>query len=193
LQAPQRPGSKAGTLAALCCTLIHVAEEASKSRHKPLSWWLLTEAEVSSRDEVLACVEQYASRWVIEDYHKAIKTGMGAERLQMERAHQLFAAISLMAVVALRLVYLREQSRVAGTRPVEQSGLSPLELAVLSRVTKKSLNCVRDVARAVGALGGHLGRRADGEPGWQTLWYGMTRLLDLVEGARLGADLMAYG
>jgi hypothetical protein len=28
----------------------------------------------------------------------------------------------------------------------------------------------------VGRLGGHLNRKSDGLPGWQTLWHGMTKL-----------------
>ena len=30
----------------------------------------------------------------LEDYHKALKTGLGAERLQFEKATRLFAAIA---------------------------------------------------------------------------------------------------
>ncbi|WP_268244427.1 IS4 family transposase, partial [Deinococcus ruber] len=33
--------------------------------------------------------------------------------------------------------------------------------------------------RAVANLGGFLGRKGDGDPGWQTLWKGWRRLLDL--------------
>ena len=54
---------------------------------------------------------QYATRWIIEEYHKAIKTGLGAERLQLESAERLFAAIAIMSVVALRLIALRERLR----------------------------------------------------------------------------------
>ena len=46
---------------------------------------------------------------MIEEYHKAIKTGLGAERLQLESAERLFAAIAIMSVVALRLIELRER------------------------------------------------------------------------------------
>ena len=56
------------------------------------------------------CALQYASRWLIEEFHKALKTGLGVERLQLETAERLLAA-ALMSVVALRLVGLREQVR----------------------------------------------------------------------------------
>ena len=44
---------------------------------------------------------------------------------------------------------------------------------------------VREVALAVGHLGGHLNRKSDGLPGWQTLWRGMAKLGHLVAGVRL--------
>lgn len=34
-------------------------------------------------------------------------------------------------------------------------------------------------------IGGFLGRKSDGEPGWQTLWKGEMILMLLVEGARM--------
>ncbi|MGC9260524.1 MAG: IS4 family transposase [Phycisphaerae bacterium] len=37
-------------------------------------------------------------------------------------------------------------------------------------------------------LGGYIGRRSDGPPGWLTIWRGWQRLLLLVEGFRLAAD-----
>jgi hypothetical protein len=42
---------------------------------------------------------------------------------------------------------------------------------------------------AVGRLGGHMNRKADGMPGWITLWRGMTKLRLLVQGAKLGQEL----
>jgi hypothetical protein len=43
------------------------------------------------------------------------------------------------------------------------------------------VHTVRDVFFALAALGGHLGRRGDGPPGWQTLWHGLCSLPLLVE------------
>ena len=38
---------------------------------------------------------------------------------------------------------------------------------------------MREYVRMVGALGGHLGRTCDGEPGTETLWRGMERVHDI--------------
>jgi hypothetical protein len=41
---------------------------------------------------------------------------------------------------------------------------------------------LQTVVRFVGRLGGYMGRRGDGEPGIQTLWIGLSRLRDMVQG-----------
>jgi len=38
---------------------------------------------------------------------------------------------------------------------------------------------LREAVRMVASLGGFLGRKADGEPGTQTMWLGLQRLDDL--------------
>ena len=58
----------------------------------------------------------------IEEFHKALKSGVGAERLQLETAEGLCAAVALMSVVALRLIDLREHVRRTPERPAEAAG-----------------------------------------------------------------------
>lgn len=132
---------------------------------------------------------QYATRWLIEDFHKSLKTGLGAERLQLHTAHRLFAAVALLSVVAPALVDLRGQSRQQPDAPAEAAGLSPPFLQVLRQQQRRILRTVREVYYALAGLGGHLGRTGDGPPSWQTLWRGLVSLRQLVEGMRLAAGL----
>jgi hypothetical protein len=44
--------------------------------------------------------------------------------------------------------------------------------------------CWRGLAR----LGGHQGRRHDGDPGWRTVWRGWQYVQTLVEGLHLARD-----
>jgi hypothetical protein len=46
----------------------------------------------------------------------------------------------------------------------------------------KTAPSIREVVRQIATLGGFLGRKGDGEPGVKTLWLGMQRLRDFVEG-----------
>ena len=153
---------------------------------EPLEWFLLTDMAVTEVAQARECARQYATRWIIEEFHKALKTGLGAEKLQLETGARLKAAVALMSVVAVRLLALKEQARVDPQAPAEKSGFEPEELHVLAAATERRLNTTGEVILAVGRLGGHMNRKGDGLPGWQTLWRGMSRLATLVEGYRLG-------
>src|SRR6266446_5905598 len=91
------------------------------------------------------------------------------------------------------LIDLREQVRRTPERPAEEAWLDPLELEVLRIRTGRQISTVREVALAIGRLGGHLNRKGDGLPGWATLWRGMQTLSMLVEGVRLARKLTHFG
>ena len=105
----------------------------------------------------------------------------------------MFAAIAIKSVVALRLLDLRERVRLAPEAPAAEAGLKELELKVLRQCLSRPIKTMREVALAIGRLGGHMNRKGDGLPGWQTLFRGMAKLNDLVEGARIALKLKRFG
>ena len=181
LSAPWRPGYGRSRQSPIKCTAVRVWEVTAPEAGDRLEWILLCDADVADFTQARECALQYATRWMIEEYHKALKTGLGAERLQLESAERLFAAIAIMSVVALRLIELRERLRRHPDAEAAQAGLRPLALEVLRERSDRTLRTVREVALAIGRLGGHLNRARDGLPGWQTLWHGMNTLNALVE------------
>jgi hypothetical protein len=193
LSSPWRPGFAPGTLPSISCTVVRVWESEPPGEVQGLEWVLLYDAEVESFEQALECALQYSTRWLIEEYHKALKSGLGAERLQLETAEGLFAAIAIMSVVALRLIDLRERVRIDPDGPAGEAGLESLELEVLRARTGRRIETIREVALAIGRMGGHLNRKRDGMPGWQTLWRGMERLDLLVEGVRIARKLTSFG
>ena len=60
-------------------------------------------------------------------------------------------------------------------------------IEVLTQVRKKSSEglTIRQFVNMLGGLGGHLGRKRDGNPGWITLWRGLEKLLLILRGTRL--------
>jgi hypothetical protein len=182
LRAPQRPKGK--KLEPLKSTVVRVWGKDPKSG-EVVEWFLHTNLPVNSLKDAIKVTQYYALRWIIEDYHKALKTGLRAEDLQCKTAHALFAAISIMSVVALRLVNLREKLRIAPEEPAEKSGLSIEEIKVLGTYLKREIKTVKCVALAIGRLGGHQNRKSDGMPGLLALWWGMSRFLTIMEGVRL--------
>ena len=191
LRAPQRPGGATGKGPPVPVGLVRVWEEQGPDAPGPgLEWRLLCDQPVPDFAQALVCARQYASRWLIEDFHKAPKTGLGAEKLQLQPAARLFAAVALLSVVALALVDLREKSRLESDLPAESVGLTVNELRVLRHQSRRPLDTVRAVYLALAALGGHLGRKGDGPPGWQTRWLGRRSLRLFVEGVNMAAQLL---
>jgi hypothetical protein len=188
LKAPARPGFYAGELPSLEENVVHVWGTNPETKEL-IEWFLYTDLTVDCLQDAIKIAKYYACRWIIEDYHKAIKTGMRAENLQLETGHALFAAIAIMSVVALRLVDLREGLRMNPDHPASESGLDDFELKILGAYLNRELKTVRCVALAIGRLGGHQNRRGDGMPGLLTLWLGMSRFINILEGARLNEKL----
>lgn len=84
-----------------------VWEEQPPPETEPLEWILLCDGVRTTAAQARECASQYAARGLIEDFHKALKSGLGAERLQLKKAAELCAAIAIMSVVAVRLVEVR--------------------------------------------------------------------------------------
>ncbi|MGH8731451.1 MAG: IS4 family transposase [Burkholderiales bacterium] len=172
---------------------VRVWEEAPPEGVEPLEWILLCSPEPPSFAAAQKNCRYYAARWFIEEFHKALKTGLKVEELQLETGARLMAATAVMSVVALRLLDLREAARLTPDAPAEESHLSAVELEVLAAATQRELKTVREVTLALGRLGGHLNRKRDGLPGWQTLWRGWQRLQAMVVGFQLAHKLNKFG
>jgi len=175
------------------CSVIRVWEENPPEGIQALEWILLTDCQVEIFDRAVECALQYVTRWVIEEYDKALKRGLKAESLQLEHADRRLAAIAIKSIVALRLIDLKERVRISEASPAEKSGLTELELKVLRTTTEKPLKTVKDVALQIGRLGGHMNRKADGMPGWITLWRGMEKLRLLVQGVGIARKMQKFG
>jgi len=190
---PQRPGGAAGTLPSVPCWVVRAWESNPPAETAPLEWILLHDQPVETLASALDILRKYQTRWLIEEFHKALKTGLGAERLQLTTASRLFAAVSIMSVVALELIDLRENVRLHPDAPASSSGLSALQLRLLAARLRRKLPTVRDVALALGRLGGHMNRKGDGMPGWITLWRGLRELHNLTQGFSLSEPGAEFG
>jgi hypothetical protein len=149
-------------------------------RKNALEWILFTTVPVTDAATALERMEWYRLRWVVEEYHKALKTGCALEQRQLQSAQGLRALLGLLAIVAVRLLQLRTLARTAPDTPASQV-VEPELLETVIRLRGGSANQMTadQFWRAVAGLGGFLGRKGDGNPGWQTLWRGWQRLQDL--------------
>jgi hypothetical protein len=193
LRAPQVCGQGPGAREPVACVAVRVWEQKTPTGVKALEWILLTDLETTTFEQACEVAQMYAIRWLEEEFHKALKTGMDAEGTQLESAEAWFAIVAMKSVAALRLIEFRELTNLTPEAPAESSGLSQLELQVLRARLDKPIKTVREVALAIGRLGGHLNRKGDGMPGWITLWQGWQLLQNLVEGVLIARKLTNSG
>lgn len=166
---------------------LRVWEVTPPARGEAVEWFLLTNLAVASADQAWEKVDWYCCRWVIEEFHKAQKTGCAIEDLQFEKVERLRPMIALLSVVATTLLGLRDLSRDAALRDLPATEVVDEEqVEVLSgwRYGQRRALTIGEFFRALARLGGHQGRRGDGEPGWLVLWRGWADLQRMVAGAR---------
>jgi len=166
--------------------VVLVTEVHPPAGEKPVEWMLLTNEPVSQFDDAWRVTSWYECRWVVEEYHKGMKTGCGVEDLQFTAVERLQPAIALLSAVALTLLDLRDASRRedAKTRPattvVSREYVAALTAWRYGEVRLKIT--VHEFYYALARLGGHQNRTHDKRPGWLVLWRGWIKLQAMLDG-----------
>lgn len=152
-----------------------------------LKWVLVTSEPVTSEEEALRVLGHYSKRWGVEEYHKALKTGCHVEERGYQTSDRLERVTGLLAVLAVRLLQVRELAREQPDLPAAE--VAPKEwvetLAAVRKRRSAAPMTIHEFVRQLAGLGGHLGRKSDGEPGWITLWRGVEKLLLILRGTTL--------
>ena len=165
--------------------VVLVSEVNPPAGEKPIVWMLLTNEPVRTLDDAWRVVGWYEKRWIVEEFHKAKKTGCQIEDMQFTTIARLEPAIALLSVVATTLLNLRDASRRpdATTRRATTL-LAPEYVEALSLWRYKEVRdlTVHEFFYALARLGGHQNRKSDHRPGWIVLWRGWTKLQPMVDG-----------
>jgi hypothetical protein len=156
---------------------------------EPLEWLLLTTVPTTTVAEAWERVAWYTRRWLVEDYHQALKTGCRIEQTQLRDGAAITRLVGLLAPVAIRLLQLRHAARTTPTQPAT-AVVEERMVQVVARLTGQSadLSCGQ-LWRLVARLGGYQGRKGDGDPGWRTIWRGWQYVQTVLRGVELAADL----
>jgi len=166
--------------------VVQVTEVSPPEGEKAIEWTLLTNERVQTFEDAWRVTGWYERRWVVEEFHKAQKTGCRIEDMQFTTTDRLEPAIALLSVVAVTLLNLREASRRgdAGTRRADTLLSSEyIEVLSLKRYGKvRDDLTVREFFLALARLGGHQNRKCDGHPGWLVLWRGWMKLQAMIDG-----------
>jgi len=157
-----------------------------------LEWFLLTNHPLESFEDCYRVVGWYEKRWVIEEYHKCMKTGMNIEAFQFTDSQRLQPAIVLTSIVAITLLMLRDASRREDIQDQPATQFIDEEyVTVLSawRHGKPRHDwTVQEFVLALARLSGHQNRRGDHPPGWIKLWKGWVELQAMMTGARIAKN-----
>lgn len=181
LQGPERPD---GDKPDFTLNVVEVQEMAAPPGVEPLQWLLLTSLPCQRWAQAQRIIGRYTARWWIEEYHKALKSGVGAEESQMQRAYRIETLVAVLAIVAVRLLNAKWLARTRGTEPIDRHAFGAQALDLLAaRFGEPAGGWTHQSALiAVARLGGFLARKHDGMPGWQTIWRGWQRLMWMCEG-----------
>jgi hypothetical protein len=187
LQAPQAMRNtdsvQRGTLIEL--NIVHVIETDSPPGDPPIEWKILTNLSIATKRSVDFIVDSYRTRWVIEEFFKALKSGCGLETRQLESERSITNALAVSLPIAWLLLRLRHLSRDEPDRPATTL-ISPLMMTCLRVIflerTRRHLPArptCKQLTWAIAALGGHI--RNNGEPGFIVLGRGLSKLLAAVD------------
>ena len=165
--------------APIAMNVIEVVEVNAPKGVTPIRWILFTSLPVATFEEAWLMIGYYELRWLVEEYHKALKTGCRTESPQLKTAGRLEAFVGLTSVVAVRLLQLKSIARTNPEVPAQR--VVPAVWLKMLKLARKNLSRVHDLTvgqfyREVAKLGGFLGRKSDGEPGWITIWRGWEKL-----------------
>lgn len=190
---PKREVKGGKELKSITLNVVMVREE-NPETEEILEWILLTTESIASFEDARRVSRYYELRWRIEDFHKAWKSGTGAERQRMQSADNLEKMIVILSFIAVRLLQLKEYFE-ADTLLLESEKVSvscedlltEIEWKVLWKsLEKKDIPSKPPSAswayQAIAKLGGWCNSKRTGKAAWSTVWTGWFRLTERVEG-----------
>lgn len=162
--------------------VVQALEEKPPERGKPVSWVIATSLPIKTKAQVERVLDIYCARWIIEEFHKALKTGCMLETRQLESFQSLTTLLAMSYPIAAELLRVRARARTTGLSVTEVFRSTFLEcLRAHPKARRMPENpTADDVFTTIAALGGH--QKHNGQPGWQTLAVGYQKILDFEAG-----------
>jgi hypothetical protein len=176
---------------------VHARERRASTGVEAVEWMLLTTMEVSSFEQACEKLDWYTRRWMIEVFHRTLKTGCRIEDRQLGTVPRIENCLAIDMMVAVRIMHLtwlgRTHPKLPCTVYFEDNQWKALSCFLTRKPTpQKKVPTISEVVGWVGKLGGHLGRKCDGPPGTQVLWEGIQRTDDIVAAMTIHATF-AHG
>jgi hypothetical protein len=193
--APPRNDPRTQGLEALALHAVYLLEEHPPAGIDAVEWMLVTTLEVTTLAQAQRIVGYYTCRWVIEEWHRCLKEGCRVEQSQLDDTLDIQRLTSVLAIVAVRLLLMRDLAEGTGTSdsPEALEALVPLRYRqIAAGLAKVSVHALtpRLFWHTIAKRGGYLARKHDPRPGWKVLWRGWYDFLQMVRGAELYEQLI---
>jgi hypothetical protein len=162
--------------------VIQVLEEKPPAGEEPIAWVLATSLPIKTKAQVELVLDFYRARWLIEEFHKALKTGCMFEKRQLESFASITTLLAICYPIACELLCLRERAREPGTLAntvLRETLLDCLRAHPKARPMPK-VPTAEEALAVIAGLGGHI--KHNGPPGWQTLAAGYMEILAFERG-----------
>jgi hypothetical protein len=126
---------------------------------EPLDWTLLSDLPIVDADAAWQRVEWYCRRWIIEEWHRVLKSGCGVEQREFKTAEHLQRVLAFDLIVAWRVLACVKLGRAMPQLPATVL-YTPEELEVLRAASKKNSSALRPALDLGGSqpAGGAMGR-----------------------------------
>src|SRR2546426_642728 len=150
---------------------------------EPIEWMLLTTVGGHTVEEAIERVEWYVCRWGIEVWHRILKSGCRIEERQLGTGERLQRCLTLYSIIAWRIFYATMLARAVPDMPcsvlLDLDEWQALYCAIHQCSTPpEEPPSLEQAVRWIAQLGGFVGRRRRDQPGTETLWRGVPRLLE---------------
>jgi hypothetical protein len=199
IQPPQRRGHArdSGSTDPITVRVIGATESAPPAGQEAVSWVLLTNLPVADFEAAREKVQWYGKRWGIETWHKVLKSGCKVEDCLLETGERLARYLTVFSIIGVRLMHVaylaRVQPDLPATEVFSKEEIEALHVRVHKTLPPAKPPPLREVVRLIGRVGGHLGRKCDGEPGMTVLWRGWMRLYEDVLVLRAHKQALGLG
>ena len=185
-----RPANCNDGPASIRVSVVHLRERHTPRGQEPAEWLLLTTESIAGLRKIEKVIGYYECRWLIEEFHKAWKTGCRIEQRRFQSLGNLERMMAITAPIAVRLLQIQS---LAKSHPAESCAAilsTPHWQCLAAKMNPddtipKRPPTISWVLDAIARLAGWRDTKRSGQIGWQTLWRGWAKLQELVEGWNL--------
>ncbi len=158
-----------------------------------VEWLLLTTIPIESLEMAQEIVDGYVRRWLIEEFHKCLKSGCSVEERRFTTIETYLNCVALLSQGAINLLRMKCLSDKEPDRNIATE-LSSEERVLLPKLADKHLSPKEQTLFepftaawmiAIIANMGGFRRGTNRKPGWEVLWTGYQKYLHILEGFSL--------